>query len=180
MVRWKSLPLLLAASALLLAGGAYLLPRAAAAREGAYLAADKDAPKEAPPTDEPRLRAATEAERKAAIASIEAQLKAFRDDDYAKAEKYQHSSLRRNFDAPGQFRRMMREAYPQFANYKSATFGDAKCDEKGETLVIPVSVTGQDRLTVRAVYMLLKEDGEYRVAGVTGGIARKADPRNIL
>src|SRR4051794_25865073 len=117
MSRRHTLSASLTAAAVLLAGGGGALRLSAAPRPAAVLAAEQNPPKE------PGLRAAREDERKAAIAAIEGQLKAFKADDYAKAEKYQASDLRQNFQSTEHFRRMMREVYPQFANYKSATFG---------------------------------------------------------
>lgn len=164
----------LAAGVALLAGGAY--SRCLLANRGAdvRLAADPEPPKE------PAWRAAKEAERKAAIASIEAQLKAFKADDYGKAEKYQSSELRQNFRNPDDFRRMMRESYPEFANYKSAVFGEARCNETGELLEIPITLTGQNRVVVKATYMMIREDGGYRVLGVSGGLRKKVDLRNVI
>ena len=61
----------------------------------------------APPDAPVEPRAPTEAERKAASEAIEAQLKAFKADDYKKAEKYQSSGLRQNFRSTDEFRDMI-------------------------------------------------------------------------
>src|SRR5205814_533673 len=58
-------------------------------------------------------RPATTAERRAAIASIQAQLDAFRKDDYQQAVSYQSASLKRSFRSVTEFRRMMKRSYPQ-------------------------------------------------------------------
>ena len=70
-------------------------------------------------------RKATADERQGAIRSILAQLDAFRRDDYQSAAKYQSSSLRRNFGSTAAFQSVIEKSYPQFADYKSATFGNA-------------------------------------------------------
>lgn len=129
-----------------------------------------------------KMRAATAAERNAAIASIETQLKAFRDDDYEKAQKYQARELRENFETLDQFRRMMKQGYPQFANYKSAKFGEARASEDGRIVEIPITLTGKDGVTVKADYVLVKEDGEYRVASVFGGSppATRLAPQDVV
>ena len=129
---------------------------------------------------EPKLRDLTPAERKSVAGVIESQLKAFRADDYKTAEKYQASALKENFDSTEQFRAMMRRGYPQVANYKSVTFGEARCDEKAEQVQIRVTLTGKDNVTVRMVYVMVKEEGEYKVSSVFGGgAAPKSESKDI-
>src|SRR5262249_277065 len=60
------------------------------------------------------LRPATDAERQAAIASIDHQLRAFRTGDYERAIFYQSTLLRQNFTSAEGFRRMMERRYPEF------------------------------------------------------------------
>lgn len=130
------------------------------------------------PGEQPAFRMPTDAERKAATEAIEAQLKAFRDDDYETAEKYQSAGLRENFRSLDEFRQMMREQYPQFARYRSVRFGEARCDPTGDRMQLQAVITGQDGVTVRAIYTVVREDGEYRVAGVIGGArGRRPAPR---
>jgi hypothetical protein len=145
------------------------------------LIADKpaDKPKEKDEPAEPKLRDCTEAERKAVMTAIENQLKAFRADDYKAAEKYQHSSLKENFANTDEFRAMMRRGYPQVANYKSVSFGEAHCDEKAEQVQIRVSITGKDGVVVKLLYVMFKEDGLYKVVSVFGGGATKSEPRDV-
>jgi F0F1-type ATP synthase assembly protein I len=128
---------------------------------------------------EPEFRKATDEERKAATTAIEAQLKAFRDDDYEKAGKYQSAGLRKNVPSAEAFRAMMRRSYPQFAKYKSVSFGDARCSPDGALFQINLVLTGQDGVTVRATYLMVKEEGEYKVATVLGGTPPKIAPKNI-
>jgi hypothetical protein len=133
---------------------------------------------DAPAPMEPR--APTEAERKAASDAIEAQLKAFKADDYKKAEKYQSAGLKQNFRSTDEFREMMKRGYPQFANYKSVRFGDARCDAKGDNVQINVTVVGHDNVTVRAVYLMVREEGQYRVSSVFLEERPKADPSEVV
>lgn len=125
---------------------------------------------------DPEFRAATADERKKATESIEAQLKAFKADDYRAAEKYQSEGLRGNFNDLGQFRRMMQTVYPQFANYRSVSFGQATANKDGSLVRVAAIITGVDGKTVRAVYDMVLEQGTYRVSGVDGGVPRR--PRN--
>lgn len=128
---------------------------------------------------EPKLRDCTEAERKQVMTSIENQLKAFRADDFKEAEKYQHSSLKENFGSTDEFRAMMRRGYPQVVNYKSVSFGEARCDPKAEQVQIRVTITGKDSVVVKFVYVMLKEDGQYKVVSVFGGAPTKSEPRDV-
>jgi ABC-type transporter MlaC component len=128
---------------------------------------------------EPKLRELTAVERKTVSGVIEAQLKAFRADDYKTAEKYQSSSLKENFDSTEEFRAMMRRGYPQVVNYKSVSFSEARCDEKAEQVQIRVSITGKDGVVVKLVYVMLKEEGQYKVISVFGGGAVKSEPRDV-
>lgn len=115
------------------------------------------------------VRPAKAAERSAAISSIQAQLKAFGRDDYKTAVTYQSSALRKNFSSPLQFRAMITRAYPEFAHSKHIVFGPAQADATGSHLAIPTAVTGQDGITVHAVYLMVREGKVYRVEGVAGG-----------
>jgi uncharacterized protein DUF4864 len=126
----------------------------------------------------PGTRKPTEAERKAASTSIEAQLKAFKADDYQAAMKYQSAALRENFESVEQFRQTIKRGYPQFASYKSVTFGEAACDKAGDRLAIQITLTGQDGVIVRALYTMLREQGEYKVDGVYPTAKPKTAPRD--
>ena len=114
-------------------------------------------------------RPAKAAERSAAISAIQAQLKAFGRDDYKTAITYQSSGLKKNFASPLQFRAMIVQVYPEFAHSKHVVFGPAQADTTGVHLAIPTAVTGQDGITVHAVYLMVREGKVYRVDGVAGG-----------
>jgi hypothetical protein len=116
-----------------------------------------------------KMRPAKPAERQAAVSSIQAQLKAFGRDDYKTAVTYQSTGLKKNFPSPDAFRAMMMRTYPEFAHYKSVTFGPAQSDPMGTHMAILAAVTGQNGVTRRAVYLMVREGKIYRVEGVAGG-----------
>jgi len=120
-------------------------------------------------------RPAKAAERTAAIGAIQAQLKAFGRDDYKTAITYQSSGLKKNFASPLQFRAMIVQVYPEFAHSKHIVFGPAQADTNGAHLAIPTAVTGQDGITVHAVYLMVREGKVYRVDGVAGGAITPPD-----
>lgn len=115
------------------------------------------------------LRPAKADVRHAAIAAIQAQLAAFSKGDYQTAIKYQSAGLKQNFSSPDAFRQMMEAAYPEFAHSRKVAFGLVKSDGLGQRVLVPVSLTGQDGVTVRAAYLMVREGKAYRVQGVLGG-----------
>ncbi len=122
-------------------------------------------------------RAATAKERDAALSSIKNQLDAFKSNDSVTATKYQSKNLRANFRSPQEFGAMIKKGYPQFASYKSVTFGSAQIDKSGKYFQVPVTVTGTDGVKADAHYMMIFEEGLWRVSGVDGGIKRQPKPR---
>ncbi|MBM3457469.1 MAG: DUF4864 domain-containing protein [Armatimonadetes bacterium] len=125
-------------------------------------------------------RVATEEEKKAATGAIEAQLTAFRNNDYDKAIQFQSNTLRRNFDSVRQFREMIQQSYPQFARCRRVEFGATRSTEDGGALEVRAVVTGQDDRVVRATYVMVREGMEYRVQGVEGGRPFTVNTRDIL
>ena len=121
----------------------------------------------------PQQRAATAAERQGATRSILAQLDAFRRDDYESAARYQSSALRRNFRSTAAFQAVIKKSYPQFARYKSVTFGTVTAQGKGKAaqINVPLNLVGQDGVKVQAIYTMIQENGIYRVSGVGGGLS---------
>lgn len=137
---------------------------------------------EAPPQN---WKVAPEKEVKAAQKIIMAQLEAFKADDYDEAAKYQAAGLRDSFASTEQFRQVIKNNYPQFANYKTVKWGKSRID--GPLLQIQVVITGQDDVQIAALYSMVKEDvgekgkekWEYRVSGVSGGSEQISDARTI-
>lgn len=122
-------------------------------------------------------RTATAKERAAAIHSIVAQLEAFKADRYEIATRYQSKALKQNFSSVENFRRVIKQSYPQFARYKDAKFGTARSSSDGRQVEVEINLTGADGIKVQALYHMALEDGTYRVAGVTGGIAPQQTPQ---
>ena len=151
-----------------------LTPSSAAAPEIRTAQAQAPAPEdsEAP---EPDWKIAPDTEKKAAEKIIVAQLEAFKADDYKEAEKYQASGLKDSFASTEQFRQVIKQNYPQFANYKAVKWGNARI--AGPLLQIQIVITGQDDAQLVALYSMIKENVgakgeeklEYRVSGVGGG-----------
>ena len=120
-------------------------------------------------------KSAPETEKAAAQKIIVAQLEAFKADDYKEAEKYQASGLKETFASTEEFEAMMKQNYPQFANYKAVKWGKARID--GPRLQVQVVITGQDDSEIVALYSMIQENVgtngeeklEYRVSGVDGG-----------
>ena len=121
------------------------------------------------------VRPAKAADRQAAIASIQAQLKAFQKDDFVTAVRYQSSGLKTHFGSVRRFQHMMQTNYPAFLNFKSATFGPAGTPDKGQTLVIPVTLLEGGGVKVQALYFMVREGKTYKVNGVQGGMAPAPD-----
>ena len=127
---------------------------------------------ELPPTN---WEEAPAAEKQAAQKIIVAQLEAFKADDYAEAEKYQSSGLKGSFSSTEQFRQVIKQNYPQFADYKEIKWGKARIAD--QLLQVQVVIVGQDDVQIAALYSMSKEDVgekgkeklEYRVSGVSGG-----------
>lgn len=128
----------------------------------------------------PKQRAATKDERQGAVRSIQAQLDAFRRDDYQSAVRYQSQALRRNFASTAAFQEVIQMAYPQFARYKSVTFGTVTAQGEGKAtqVLVPINLVGQDGVKVQATYIMVKEKDIYCVNGVSGGSAQGALPEN--
>lgn len=110
---------------------------------------------------------ASPAERAGAIRSISAQLNDFRRDDYVHAAYYQSPLLQDSVGSPEHFRTMITTAYPEFAQCLRIRYGGALSQMGGTRVNVPVTVTGKDGITVKAVYIMNRSpDGVYRVAGV--------------
>jgi Domain of unknown function (DUF4864) len=106
-----------------------------------------------------------DAER-ATRAAIRGQLDAFNRKDYRAAYRFAAPEIQEQFPLP-EFRRMVERGYPQIARSRSASFGRPVAH--GDAVAVPVTVTGQDGVTVHVTYMMRHERGGWRVAGVDGG-----------
>ncbi len=102
--------------------------------------------------------------KKEITAVIESQLAAFRTNDFSRAYTFAASSIKEHFSFE-QFQDMVKRGYPVIAKSKSASFGVALDD--GQQAVVDVSVKGADDKAIRYEYMLVIEDGKWRITGVT-------------
>lgn len=173
MTRHRTLPYLAVAGILLIGGAVWWSfqvaeQRAELDRQRAFLGRS---------LQKPQMRPATAQEKRAALATIRAQLDAFRRDDYVEAAKYQSQRLKKNFPSIAAFRRSIREGYPQFANYQKLEVDSISTDKKGQMMVVQVRLTGRDKVMVRGVYLLTREGDVYRVSGVAGGANPKRNPQ---
>jgi len=121
-----------------------------------------------------KFRPTSKAERAAVIKTISAQLKAFNQENWKEAVKYQSDTLKGNFPTPEAFGAMIKQVYPVFVQPKKVEFGSA-VSASGH-VQIQVRLTGEDDSVTRAIYMMAKEKGNYRIEGVAGGEATPADP----
>lgn len=127
-----------------------------------------------------RYRPATEAERQSATTSIQSQLKAFRENNWDLASRFQSQGLQRNFASLDEFRSSIQRGYPQFAASRAVNFGHAICTADGSRLNILVTVEGADGVIVRAIYRMVREESGYAVSGVETRSNRRPQPQDIV
>jgi len=131
-------------------------------------------------TDEPppglAWRDASAAERKAASAAIQAQLEAFRLNDYPKAHLHLSSVLKREFPNIEAFRHLVQGLYPELAHFQSVQYGRARATTSGMRVDIVVTVTGRDGITTETAYDLVREGNTFLVNSIAGGITRERPP----
>jgi hypothetical protein len=96
---------------------------------------------------------------------IRRQLDAFNRGDYRAAYQCAAPEIQEQFPL-ADFRRMVENGYPQIARSRSATFGEPEV--RGRRVNVPVTVTGQDGVTVEVTYIMRHEPEGWRVAGVVG------------
>jgi hypothetical protein len=111
----------------------------------------------------------TGAVKKAVTGSIQAQLVAIRAGDANKAIYYQSSGLRRHFATPQQFVQSITRNYPEFGHSRSAEFGPVWVDKTGNYAQLVVTSRGENGRRARGYYLMVREDGVFRVSGVEGG-----------
>ena len=94
---------------------------------------------------------------------IEAQLRAFRKDDYPKAYQYAASALKAQVSLPA-FERMVKTGYPLIARSRSEAFG--VCIDNGEIAVVNVGILVQSGRIMHYQYLLGRERAGWRIRGV--------------
>jgi hypothetical protein len=117
----------------------------------------------------PQWQTALESDKKAACATITAQLNAFDRNDYDAATALEAPGMAHSSNAPEQLRGIVQSFYPEFAHYKSVQFEEAKCNHERNEMSVHILLTGKDKFTVSAYYFIYIIDGKYLIGGVNGG-----------
>jgi hypothetical protein len=141
---------------LILASAAFPLEGRAAQQVPVPPGADETAPKTPQPS--------TDAVKKELTDIIDAQLAAFRTDDYAKAYGFAASSVREMFP-PAAFESMVRTGYPVIAHSTRAFYG--LTFDTGEEAVVNVRIEDAARNRGEFQYLLKKEGGAWKINGVS-------------
>ena len=111
--------------------------------------------------EDPRLSAA---DREAIQAVVAQQLEAFQRDDEVAAFSYASPAIQAQFKTPGDFMRMVREAYepvyrPRFTFFLEALVVNVQ-------VIQPVQVVGPDGALLVAWYVIERQpDGTWRISG---------------
>lgn len=135
-----------------------------------------------PESEQKKWRLASASERADIARTIRAQLEAFRRDDWSEAVSHQSDGLKTNFASTEDFRRVIESNYPQFANYRSVEFRAIRIG--GKWAMAEIALMGQDGVRVSALYQMVRENGVYKVAGVSGGTQKRPrlqePPRDLV
>ena len=110
----------------------------------------------------------------AARSVIQSQLSAFADEEIGAAYGYAAPNIQRLFPTPEIFGRMVREGYPMVWSPSETSFLDA--DQSGDAIVQRLRIVDQAGDAFIAEYILIRIDGEWRIAGVQ---IRKDDPYGV-
>ncbi len=116
------------------------------------------------PVHEPGFRLTDEELEKDLTDVIQAQLAAFRNDDYPKAYHYAASGLKAQLPLPA-FERMVKHLYPVIAQSRSAQFGVSL--DNGEQAVVNVGILGESGHFRHYRYLLQLENSGWKIYGVT-------------
>src|SRR5260370_31522533 len=103
---------------------------------------------------------------RAPVKAIRGQLSAFNRSDYRAAYQFAAPEIQAQFPLPA-FQAMVERGYPQIAHSHSAAFGSPAI--RGDDVAVPVTITGQDGVTVHVGYLMRHERNGWRVGGVEGG-----------
>lgn len=114
---------------------------------------------------EPDLRPSAASERKAIRRVVEAQLAAWRGEDFPRAYALAASAIRTQFPLPG-FVAMVRKGYPEIAFNTRAEMGPVV--DNGRTARMSVRVFGRDGRVANVRYLFVRENNEWRISGVVG------------
>ena len=109
-------------------------------------------------------RRSSDAVKKELSAVIDAQLAAFRANDYPKAYTFAAGGVKTLFPL-GDFEKMVRTNYPIIAGSTSAEYGVAF--DTGEEAVVNVRIENAEKKSVEYQYLLKKEAGGWKISGVS-------------
>lgn len=96
---------------------------------------------------------------------IQQQMNAFSHDDYATARTFASEGLRQRFSKE-RFEKMVKSGYPQIAKSHLVSFGEILFSDDNQAAVATVHVTGKDRVTVIARYLMVLEGDAWKINGV--------------
>jgi hypothetical protein len=102
-------------------------------------------------------------------AIIVSQLNAFKSNNYQQASTFVYSRIIPRLGSPDHFHQVMATRYPEIADYQSVFFGPLITTFDRKTVEGVVDVTGVDGITRKAVYILVRDQGVYRIVGIVGG-----------
>lgn len=107
---------------------------------------------------------ASEAVKKELTGIVDAQLAAFRANNYNKAFSFASTDLQSLF-SPDEFEAMVKKTYPVIAHSASAEYGTTF--DTGTEAVVNVRVQDADKKSVEYQYLFKKEEGGWKIGGVT-------------
>lgn len=128
-----------------------------------------DAPPPGIPADPRTLHIEKGQVRSAVVDTVTRQLKAIRAGDADRAWFYQSQGLRRGFRSPKEFQSMISARYPEFGHAKRVACDSVWTDPSRNFAGVVVTVQGDNGRRARGLYLLIREGGGYKVAGVRGG-----------
>jgi hypothetical protein len=108
--------------------------------------------------------------------SVQGQLEAFKAGNWEKAFTFAAGSFHESMQV-ADFRRMVEGGYPQIARPRDIQVGTGRW--AGGGVEVDTTVTGKDDVTVRCVYQLGQEKGEWKVTGVMGGASPAPSPGEV-
>lgn len=97
------------------------------------------------------------------VSTVDSQLQAFREGDFAKAYSFAAIDIRNQFPLE-RFEQMVRQGYPAIAKSRKADFG--LCFDDGDQAVLNVTIEGADGTRKEFQYKLVKEQKGWRIQGV--------------
>ena len=98
--------------------------------------------------------------------AVAGQLSALKAGDGPKAWTYQSRGLRQNFSSPALLMQIISRRYPEFLHYRRVEYGPMMTDKSGQEVRALVRLEGESGDRIQAIYMLVREAGDFKVSGV--------------